>query len=158
MIAMKLGLLLSPFPLVAVLLLPGGERPIIGAESVEERACGARNARVGHEAVRVPWTRFRVLRGDVYVLYCVLHGDDDAPLDFARDAERVRFSLVGRGENVRTQEVGFLVTTSWGRTLTVGPASVRIEPRSQRSCRVDICTVFTDPGERVISVDVADSR
>lgn len=155
MIAIKLAVMIAPFPLAAALLLPASApTPVLGTESAEARACFAPDARLGHETVRVPWTRIRVLRGDVDVLYCVFRGDDDAPLTFARDAERVRFSLVGRGEEARTEAIGFEVRTSWGRTLMVGPASVRIEPRNRRSCRVEICTAFTDPGERVLSVDV----
>ena len=154
MIPLKLSLLLSPFPLAAMLLLPGPEKPVMGSESAEERACAAAGARIGHETVRLAWTRVDVIYRNVDVFYCVLRGDPDAPLDFARDAERIRFSLVGRGDDVKTADVAFAVTTAEGRTIALGPAAVRIAPRSHRSCRVEICSAFTEPGDRVVSVEV----
>lgn len=154
MIALKLSLLLSPFPLAAFLLLPGDQKPIMGGESAEDRACAATGARIGHETVRVAWTRIGVVHRDVDVFYCVLRGDADAPLDFTRDAERVRFSLVGRGRSAKIESVAFTVSTSAGHTLTLGPSTVRIAPRSHRSCSVDLCSAFIEPGERVVAVDV----
>jgi hypothetical protein len=161
MIAIKLSLLLSPFPLAALLLLPGG-RPapladgnrVAGEESAEERACAAANTRLHDETVRVAWTRIGTVHRDVEAFYCIFRGDEDAPLDFVRNAERIRFSLVGTGDEMRTADIGFRVTTNAADTITLGPASVGIAPRNRRSCRVEICTAFTRPGERVISVEV----
>src|SRR5690606_1714407 len=140
MLAIKLSPLLTPFPLAALLLLPRSTEPappadlrITGEESAEERACGNENTRLDHETVRVPWSSLGLVDDDVEAFYCVFHGDDDAPLTFLRDAERVRFSLVGRGQTVKDETVGFLITTTSGRVITLGPAEVRIAPRNRRS-------------------------
>lgn len=158
---MKFSLLLTPFPLAALLLLPRGSDPtplpavhITGEESAEQRACASEATRLGHETVRIGWTSLGMIRRDVEAFYCVFHGDIDAPLAFTRDADRVIFSLVGRGEDARDEDVGFRITTATGRTITLGPVSVRIAPRNRRSCRVEICTAFTEPGERVAAVEV----
>jgi hypothetical protein len=151
---MKLTLLLVPLPLAAVLLLPDTPPPLPATETADEWACRGEDRRVGHGTVRVPWKRIAVVYDDVDVLYCVFTGDSDSPLAFERGAERIRFTLVGRGEQVRDGSFSFAVTTSTGRSIRLGPAAIHIAPGGQRSCRVEICQAFTDPGERVVDASV----
>jgi hypothetical protein len=135
--------------------LPAASTPPAGRPQMAEHlACEAAGRRVGAETVRIPWTRVRTVFDDVDVQYCVLRGDADAPLAFLRDADHVYISLVGRGQEAKEGTYSFVVRMADGRTIERGPAWVRAEPFGQRSCRVDLCEVFTDPGERVVAVEV----
>jgi hypothetical protein len=149
---MKLALLLAPVPMAALILMPVPADPGPDGLTTEERACSTAGTRLGHETVRVPWTLIRTLDGEIDVMFCVLRGDSDAQLEFARDAERVQFTFIGRGTEPANGTYSFVVRTSEDRTIELGPAAVLVQPRNRHSCRVEICQAFTDPGERVKSV------
>jgi hypothetical protein len=121
-------------------------------QTAEYEACEVVGRRVGGATVRVPWTRVPAGADGVAVEFCVLRGDADAELEFARDAERIVFSLVGSGD-AKASAFAFTVRTSSGRAIDVGPAAVHVQPKV-RSCRIDVCELFTDPGERIAAVHV----
>lgn len=160
---MKLGLLLTPLPLCALLLAPRPALPgpnpraaltVANGLTADERACMMAGERLGHEKVRVAWTTIRTFDGDIEASYCVLRGDPDASLEFARNAERVQFTLIGRGTVAKQGTYTFLVHTTRNRTIELGPAAILVQPHNRLNCRIEICQAFTDPGERVKSVDV----
>lgn len=127
--------------------------PVNGGSAMH-RACAERGRSVGAEVVQVPWTRVRTVGQDIDVHYCVMRGDRNAARAFLRDAEHVYFTLTRPGPGPVETTLLFIVQTSTGRTVQLGPARIRVAPWEQPSCRIEICQLFTEPGERVGAVDV----
>jgi hypothetical protein len=123
-------------------------------QSIEE-ICRDPAGRTSDARVRVAWTDVETTYDDVRISYCVLHGDDDAALDFERDAEIVYFGLaMVHGRAADRRMYSFVIRTSTGRLIKQGPALLQPLAKQPLSCRVDVCQFFTDPGERVVSVTV----
>jgi hypothetical protein len=154
---MKLALLASPISLAAVLVARPDTSPTPIGETEEDRACSTEGSEFGHARVRVPWTPIRRLDDEIQAYYCVFTGDGDSPLPFERNAERVRFTLTSSADVPREEEFQFIVHTSENRSIELRRASIRVAPRGQPSCRIEICQAFTDPGERVVGVEVSSS-
>lgn len=151
---MKLALLASPLPLVAAVLAIGdGPTQVVGGTE-EDRACQVEGAEVGHAKVRVPWTPIRRIDDDVEALFCVVTGDADSPLLFERNADRVRFTLVSGASTVKEGDFQFIARTSANNRIELRRATIRIAPGGQPSCRIEVCQAFTDPGERIVAVEV----
>jgi hypothetical protein len=151
---MKLALLASPFSLAAALVTRPDMPPTIHAETEEDRACKVEGSEVGNATVRVPWTSIRRIDDDVEAFYCVFTGNAGSPHPFERDADRVRFALINNADVVRDGQFQFIVRTSRDQTIELRRAVIRLAPRGQLSCRVEVCQAFTDPGERVVGVEV----
>lgn len=126
--------------------------PVPG-QTIEE-LCSDRGSQTDDAWVRVSWTQVETPHDDVRISYCVLRGNRDASLSFERDAEIVYFALANVDRKAERRSYTFVIRTSHGRTLRQGPAQLQPMARQPVTCRVDVCQFFTDPGERVISVDV----
>ena len=150
----KLALLASPLSLAAVLIAKGPPTPTFRVETEEDRACLNEGSRIGHATVRVAWTSIRRIDDQVEAIYCVFRGDSDSPLAFERNAERVRFALVNSGDEFREGRFKFVVRTKANQRIELREASIRMAPRNQLSCRIEVCQAFTDPGDHVVSVEV----
>jgi hypothetical protein len=122
--------------------------------SAAHRACGGRGRSVGDETVHVPWTRVRTVGENIGVHYCVMRGRVDASFPFLRDAEHVYFTLSRPGPGTVETTLLFTVQTSTGRIVQLGPSRIRVAPWEQPSCRIEVCQMFTEPGERIGAVDV----
>jgi hypothetical protein len=150
----KLALLASPLSLAAVLITKAPPTPTFRAETEEERACVTEGSRIGHATVRVAWTTIRRIDDQVEAVYCVFRGDADSPLAFERNADRVRFALINSGDEFRESRFQFVVHTAENQRVELREASIRMAPRNQLSCRIEVCQAFTDPGDHVVSVEV----
>jgi hypothetical protein len=100
---------------------------------------------------RTTWLPVGARDPDVEVQYCVARmGTTGAVPDSG--GEVVWFSLLGKGQEVKTVAYSFVIRTSQGRVLRQGPARIRVEPSKRHTCRLEICEFVTRPGEKVLSV------
>ena len=123
-------------------------------QSIEE-ICRDPAGRTSDARVRVAWTDVETAYDDVRISYCVLHGENNARLEFERDAEIVYVGLATvNGTSADRRPYTFVIRTSEGRVIRQGPALLQPLAKQPLSCRVDVCQFFTDPGERVVSLTV----
>jgi hypothetical protein len=102
-------------------------------------------------AARSTWLPIGKRDPDIEVQYCVARLPASGVVPDS-GGEVVWFSLLGKGQEVKTVAYSFVITTSQGRVLRQGPARIRVEPSKRHSCRLEICEFVTRPGEKVLSV------